>query len=54
MEIIYLLIPMSIILVLVIIGAFLWAVRSKQFEDLDRRGRDILLDDQPKDPPDLP
>lgn len=45
MEIIYLLIPVSIVLVFVIVGAFLWAVRSKQFEDLERRGRDILLDD---------
>lgn len=52
MEIIYLLIPLSIILVVVIVGAFLWAVRSKQFEDLERRGRDILLDDEQREPPD--
>ena len=45
MEIIYLLIPLSIILVAAIIGAFLWSVRSGQFDDLEGPAHRILLDD---------
>ena len=45
MEVIYLLIPVSLVLVIVIVGAFLWAARTGQFEDLERCGRDILHDD---------
>jgi cbb3-type cytochrome oxidase maturation protein len=45
MEIIYLLIPLSIILVAVIIGAFLWSVRSGQFDDLQGPAHRILMDD---------
>lgn len=45
MEIIYLLIPVSLLLVGVIVAGFLWAARSGQFEDLERRGSDILHDD---------
>lgn len=45
MEIIYLLIPLSLVLVAVIIGFVIWAVRSGQFEDLERPGYAILDDD---------
>lgn len=45
MDIIYLLIPVSVILVILIVAAFLWAIRHRQFDDLERHGRDILLDD---------
>ncbi len=45
MEIIYLLIPVSLVLVIVIVAGFLWAARAGQFEDLERRGSDILRDD---------
>lgn len=45
MEIIYLLIPLSLALVAVIIGFVIWAVRSGQFEDLERPGHAILDDD---------
>ena len=37
MEILYLLIPLSIALVFLIGGIFLWAVKSGQFEDLDHK-----------------
>ena len=53
MEVIYLLLPVSILLVVVIGWAFLWATRHGQFDDLERRGRDILLDDDdPRRPTD--
>jgi len=45
LEIIWLLIPLSIVLVGVIAWAFLWAVNSGQFDDLDAPGTAILMDD---------
>ncbi len=45
MTVIYTLIPLSIILLIFAIWAFRWAVKTKQFDDLDRSGRDFLFDD---------
>jgi cbb3-type cytochrome oxidase maturation protein len=45
MEIIYLLIPLSVILVGVIIWVFLWAIRSGQFDDLEGPAHSIIMDD---------
>ncbi|GGF57731.1 cbb3-type cytochrome oxidase assembly protein CcoS [Alteromonas lipolytica] len=45
MSIIYVLIPLAIILVAVAIGIFFWAVKSNQFQDLERHGYSILFDD---------
>ena len=45
MEALYLLIPIAIILVIVIIVVFAWALKNKQFDDLERHGHDILMDD---------
>jgi len=45
MEVIYLLIPLSLVLVAVIIGFVVWAIRSGQFEDLERPAHRILDDD---------
>ena len=45
MESLYLLIPLSIVLVFVIGVIFWWATRSGQFDDLEGPGRRILLDD---------
>jgi len=42
MEILYLLIPLSAALVLIILGVFGWALHRGQFEDLDREGERIL------------
>jgi cbb3-type cytochrome oxidase maturation protein len=39
------LVPISIALLGVAIGAFVWAVRRGQFEDLDAAALDILVDD---------
>lgn len=48
MSIIYVLIPLAIIIVALAIGIFFWAVKSNQFEDLDRQGYSILFDDDVK------
>ncbi|MEZ5445527.1 MAG: cbb3-type cytochrome oxidase assembly protein CcoS [Gammaproteobacteria bacterium] len=45
MEIIYLLIPISLVFVGVILWAFLWAVGSGQFDDLEGPAHQILMDD---------
>lgn len=47
MEILYLLIPLSAVLVLIIVGIFAWALHRGQFEDLDREAERILNDDPP-------
>ena len=44
MDILYLLIPLSLIIVIVIIWAFLWSVRSGQFDDLEGPAHRILMD----------
>jgi cbb3-type cytochrome oxidase maturation protein len=46
-DILYLLIPMSAVLVLMIIGVFGWALHKGQFEDLDHEGVRILQHDEP-------
>lgn len=45
MNMLFVLIPLAIVLLLVAIGAFFWAVRSGQFDDLDTPAVGILLDD---------
>jgi cbb3-type cytochrome oxidase maturation protein len=45
MEILYLLIPLSVLLVFVIGGAFWWALRGGQFDDLDGPAIGVLMDD---------
>ena len=45
MDILYLLIPLSLVLVFVIGGLFWWAVHSGQFDDLEGPARRILMDD---------
>jgi len=44
MEILYLLVPLSLILVFGIGAVFWWALHHKQFEDLDEPGRRIIDD----------
>jgi cbb3-type cytochrome oxidase maturation protein len=46
MDILFLLIPLSAVLVLLILGVFGWAVHRGQFEDLDREGERILEADR--------
>lgn len=45
MESIYILIPIAIVLVCIAVGIFLWAVKSDQFEDLERQGHNVLFDE---------
>ena len=45
MDILYLLIPLSIALALLILGALGWAVWRGQFDDVDSEGERILRSD---------
>ncbi|MGI2067977.1 cbb3-type cytochrome oxidase assembly protein CcoS [Shewanella sp. MF08487] len=45
MEIIYVLIPIAMIFVAIAIMVFFWAVKSEQFDDLDRQSVSILFDE---------
>ena len=38
MDSLYLLLPMSVLLVLALIGLFAWAINAGQFDDLEREG----------------
>jgi cbb3-type cytochrome oxidase maturation protein len=42
MDILYLLIPLSALLVLALLGLFAWALEGGQFDDLQREGERIL------------
>ena len=45
MDILYLLIPLSVVLAVAIGAAFWWAVRNDQFEDMEGPAHRLLLDD---------
>ncbi|MCS6128860.1 cbb3-type cytochrome oxidase assembly protein CcoS [Shewanella baltica] len=45
MEIIYVLIPIAMIFVAIAVMVFFWAVKSEQFDDLDRQSVSILFDE---------
>lgn len=45
MEILFLLIPLSIIIAFIIAGLFFWSVKSGQFDDMRGPAYSILMDD---------
>lgn len=49
MDIIYLLLPVALIIVIIIIAVFFWAVKSDQFEDMEGPAYRILMDDDEGD-----
>ena len=63
MEILYLLIPLSLVLVFIIGVVFWWSLRNGQFEDMEGPAYRILMDDdravapsegRPGEPPPAP
>jgi cbb3-type cytochrome oxidase maturation protein len=48
-ESLYLLIPLSVLLVLGVAALLVWSVMSGQFEDLEREGRRMLDADDAED-----
>jgi cbb3-type cytochrome oxidase maturation protein len=45
MDILFLLIPMSVVIVLLILGGLSWAISREQFEGLENEGQRILDQD---------
>jgi cbb3-type cytochrome oxidase maturation protein len=45
MDILFMLIPLSVVLALAILGALAWAVWRGQFEGIDAEGERILQDE---------
>jgi len=50
MEAIYFLIPLTIVLLVIAVAVFFWAVRNGQFDDLESPGFRVLIDDDSKPP----
>lgn len=48
MEVLTYLLPLALFLGLLGLAAFVWALRSGQFEDLDGAAHRILIDDEKK------
>jgi cbb3-type cytochrome oxidase maturation protein len=50
MDVLYVLVPLSVVLVLVIVGILAWSVWNGQFEGVEQEGERILQDDdEPRD-----
>jgi cbb3-type cytochrome oxidase maturation protein len=47
-EIVFILVPVSLVIMMVAIWAFVWSVRNEQFEDLDKEAHSILFEDESK------
>jgi cbb3-type cytochrome oxidase maturation protein len=45
MDILFLLVPLSVVLVLAILGGLWWAIERGQFEEIDAEGDRILRND---------
>lgn len=45
MDILYLLVPLSVVLVLLILIGVWWAIHTGQFEDIEAEGERILHED---------
>ena len=50
MDILWLLVPMSVLIAIGIGAVFIWSARSGQFDDLEGPGFRVLMDDQPPPP----
>ncbi|MBL0143966.1 MAG: cbb3-type cytochrome oxidase assembly protein CcoS [Betaproteobacteria bacterium] len=46
MDILYLLIPVSVVIVFVIGAVFWWAIASGQFDELDREAGSVVDDEE--------
>lgn len=47
MDILFLLVPLSVVLVLSILALFAWALHGGQFDNVEREGERILWDELP-------
>ncbi|MCB9848185.1 MAG: cbb3-type cytochrome oxidase assembly protein CcoS [Phycisphaeraceae bacterium] len=55
MSVLYIVVPLALVIVAAAIGAFVWATRTGQFDDLSTPGVRVLFDDEPtRKPADQP
>jgi cbb3-type cytochrome oxidase maturation protein len=47
MSVLYIVVPLALVVVGAAVGAFLWAARRGQFDDLDTPAVRALFDDEP-------
>lgn len=45
MDVLYLLVPLSVLIVFGVIGVFWWALQGGQFDQVEREGERILRDE---------
>ena len=45
MEVIFILVPVSLVIVTIALWAFVWSVKNEQFEDLEKEAHSILFED---------
>ncbi len=45
MEILFVLVPVSLVIVMIALWAFVWSVNSRQYEDLDKEAERILFEE---------
>lgn len=50
MEVLYILVPLAIVVAAIALGAFFWAVKTGQFDDLDTPAARVLFDEDPPKP----
>jgi len=46
MDILFLLVPLSVLLVFALMALFAWALQASQFDDLEREGERIVADER--------
>jgi len=46
MDILFILIPLSVMMAIVVLGGLWWAIYHGQFEDIEEEGNRILEEDQ--------
>lgn len=54
MDILFLLVPISVLLAMAVMGVLAWAVWSGQFEELESEGQRIFMEDQLESAPPHP
>lgn len=47
MDAIYILIPVTVVILAIAIGLFFWAVNNNQYSDLDQQATQILFEKKP-------
>ncbi|MCA9279185.1 MAG: cbb3-type cytochrome oxidase assembly protein CcoS [Phycisphaeraceae bacterium] len=50
MDVLYIVIPLAVLLAAIALGAFIWSVKSGQFDDLDTPAIRAALDDDETSP----